>query len=477
MGGAWGEAIEPQRISKLIEFEQRWRRDPAGRLGPFAGETLTGADVFCLAAHTLAGPAGDLLAAEERLRAASKDALLRVSLDFSGLNLRGAVMSGTDLQGAILGGAQLEDAVLGVAGLRGAFLGGAKLAGAFLDRADLRGAFLNDAHLEHASFHATQLEGAALKGASLADAILTSAVLDGADLRGACLARADLTRASLAGATLSTADLSGAILFEAHLERAVLSGATLARTNLGRASFDATSRLNDARLNRVALYQASFDRTNLAVVSWPAVRCLGDELAASDPREAVVRYNRSGTREVKRGKRKPARRREEEYIAAARAYRSLSVELRAQGVIKDATRFHFRAEVMSRRVSLHRAVRRLRSPLGVIAPLLFLPWLLSLLLSVVAGYGVYHVWRLAVTYAVVVVGFAAAYFLVGQQAHAGLSGVDAVVLSLTSFHGRGLQPGSNLTDAMREIASVEAILGLLIEGLFIAAFTRRITGS
>jgi hypothetical protein len=58
-----------------------------------------------------------------------------------------------------------------------------------------------------------------------------------------------------------------------------------------------------------------------------------------------------------------------------------------------------------------------------------------------------------------------------------MSGVDALILSLTSFHGRGLQPSVGLTDGMRAIAGIEAILGLMLEALFIAAFTRRITGS
>jgi hypothetical protein len=132
---------------------------------------------------------------------------------------------------------------------------------------------------------------------------------------------------------------------------------------------------------------------------------------------------------------------------------------------------------MSRRVLFHRARRRLRSPWVLIAPLLFVPWLLSLLLSATAGYGVYHVWRLALTYALVVGAFAGAYLLAGQQAHTGLGAADALVLSLTSFHGRGLQPASGLTATMRQIASGEAILGLLLEGLLIAAFTRRITGN
>jgi uncharacterized protein YjbI with pentapeptide repeats len=469
--------VEAARLAELSDYEQAWRLDPAGRPGPFSGRTLTGADVFWLAARALGGAGGDLEAAAHRLRRALTDPLLRVSLDLAALDLRGAILSGADLRQAILGGAHLEDAVLGVTQLQGAFLGGAHLVDTFLDRADLQGAFLSGADLRRASLFAAQLGGASLKGAVLDDAILTRATLDGADLSGAQLCRADLTHASLAGAALAQANLSGATLYEARLERTILTGANLAHAELGRAAFDAGSRLNEAQLNHVALYQTSFDRTNLAVVSWSEVHQLGDEITARARHDPAINFSAHGARLKHRGTRKPPLQREQEYIAAARAYRALSIELRAQGVVRDATRFHFRAEVMSRRVLLYRAVRRLRSPWVLIAPLLFVPWLLSLLLSATAGYGVYHVWRLALTYVLVVAAFAGAYWVAGQHAHAGLGAGDALILSLTSFHGRGLQPSSSLTDTMRQLASGEAVLGLLLEGLLIAAFTRRITGS
>jgi hypothetical protein len=54
--------------------------------------------------------------------------------------------------------------------------------------------------------------------------------------------------------------------------------------------------------------------------------------------------------------------------------------------------------------------------------------------------------------------------------------INAVVLSLTSFHGRGLQPPVQLTDTISIVAAIEAILGLVVEALFIGSLTRRITG-
>ncbi len=61
--------------------------------------------------------------------------------------------------------------------------------------------------------------------------------------------------------------------------------------------------------------------------------------------------------------------------------------------------------------------------------------------------------------------------------HAAARRNDALILSITSFHGRGLQPSTQLTEGMRAFASVEAVLGLLIEVLFVDAFTRRVTGN
>ena len=46
--------------------------------------------------------------------------------------------------------------------------------------------------------------------------------------------------------------------------------------------------------------------------------------------------------------------------------------------------------------------------------------------------------------------------------------------SLTSFHGRGFFPGTlSLDDFVTLLASIEAVIGLLIEIIFIATFTQR----
>lgn len=148
------------------------------------------------------------------------------------------------------------------------------------------------------------------------------------------------------------------------------------------------------------------------------------------------------------------------------------------------------------------------------APWLFTRWLVSWVLGTFMGYGDY-ISRLFLTYIGVVFAFAAIYLGVAYQppkAHpltaipwphalAAVSWVrdlvsfwlvrfpaalgvastkyklDALVFSVTAFHGRGLQvqPWSQ-QDAVIWWAGLEAVLGLLIEALFVAAFARRVTG-
>jgi len=55
---------------------------------------------------------------------------------------------------------------------------------------------------------------------------------------------------------------------------------------------------------------------------------------------------------------------------------------------------------------------------------------------------------------------------------------EALILSVSSFHGRGFfQPLQSLGDPVAMLAAIEAVVGLFIEVIFIAAFTRRVTGN
>jgi hypothetical protein len=182
----------------------------------------------------------------------------------------------------------------------------------------------------------------------------------------------------------------------AHLERASLREANLEGADLNSASFDKTSRLNGALLDgasfdrvsfdRVSFDRVSFDNTNLAVVEWSSVNRFGDEAAA---RQARSKAHWSA----------------EEYRTAARAYQSMAVALRSQGVSWDATRFHYRSELMDRNALFYGARARLLSRRVLTAPRAYVRWLVSWAIGTFAGYGDY-IGRLFPTYAVVVLGFA-----------------------------------------------------------------------
>jgi hypothetical protein len=82
--------------------------------------------------------------------------------------------------------------------------------------------------------------------------------------------------------------------------------------------------------------------------------------------------------------------------------------------------------------------------------------------------------RSFVTYVLVILAFAAAYFTLGNANGSPLQWNEAIVISMTAFHGRGFfssvfQPG----DIQAAVAAGEAFIGLLIEIVFIATFTQR----
>jgi hypothetical protein len=97
------------------------------------------------------------------------------------------------------------------------------------------------------------------------------------------------------------------------------------------------------------------------------------------------------------------------------------------------------------------------------------------------GHG-YKPMRSVLTYVIVVLGFAAVSFSLPNigitpflPSHSSpLAWYEALVLSISSFHERGLFPtGQSLGDPVAILAAAEAIVGLLIEIAFIATFTRR----
>lgn len=208
-----------------------------------------------------------------------------------------------------------------------------------------------------------------------------------------------------------------------------------ASTLLGDVKLDAHTRLRDIAWNGASLTQ----------ISWAQIQRLGDEdqeqyVPAEHGRQNVILPP--------------------PWEGAARTYQQLAVVLRDQGVSDPAARFAYRSQVLQRRV-----LRQQRHYLRASG---------SWLLDFISGYG-YKPLRSFSTYLLVIVVFAIAYYLLGGNVSPALSPVDAIIFSVTSFHGRGFAPGEavSLHNPLTILAAGEAVLGLLIEITFIATFTQR----
>ena len=357
--------------------------------------------------------------------------------------------------------AHLIAANLDEAHLENANLSQANAKGAYLDRAHLENADLNHIHLEKASLKETFLNNANLRYAQLAGANLHSAHLEGANLLGAHFEGKRIQTIELKKARkwfhglrwrgmedvlnspedweelqeefpeeLLPADLSGAFFDSAtHLE---------------------TAHLGDRKYGFVLLADISWGNINLSIINWAEAKMLGDERIAEqrstsgDKRERVAAYQQ-----------------------ALRANRQLAVALLNQGLNEDATRFSYHAQVLQRKVFWFQILQprlsfrqRLR-PLGA--------WLFSWFLSLLAGYG-YKPMRSFGAYVLVISIFTILYLWLSPQ----LAWYEAIVVSMTAFHGRGFSPSTfSPGDPLSVASAFEAFVGLIIEVTFIATLTQR----
>jgi hypothetical protein len=188
---------------------------------------------------------------------------------------------------------------------------------------------------------------------------------------------------------------------------------------------------------------------NLAVVDWTHVKVLGDEYEAQQPKG----YG---------GKMKTKPQRIEDHRTVVRANRQLAVALRDQGLNEEADYFAYRAQ------RLQRIVLRYQGKFG--------RYLFSGFLDLLAGYG-YRPGRSVVAYLLIIFGFMGLYLLNAHFVTPHLRWDEALVLSVSSFHGRGFfSQDISLGDTYARLASVEAVIGLIIEISFIATFTQRFFG-
>jgi hypothetical protein len=324
----------------------------------------------------------------------------------------------------------------------------------------LQGADLSEAHLEGAVLQGAHLEGATLRGTHLEEANLFRAYLKDAYLRGA-----HLEQAKLRGTRME-----GAYLLEAHLQ-----GADLRNTFFDSASNLERIILSDKKHGCALLADVHWGSVNLSVVNWVQVRILGDE-------DKIRQRERDGQTGTVGEKGKLL----EDYHEAVRANRQLANAMRAQGMNEEAVPFAYRAQILQRQVLWRQVlwgqVEALQTGVQPEGPwkllkalrwrlLKFASFLFSGFLDLLAGYG-YKPGRSLFIYLLVIALFAACYNLLGH-----LPAREALVFSVTSFHGRGFLPGTfGLSNPVTALAALEAVTGLFIEISFIATFTQRFFG-
>jgi hypothetical protein len=161
------------------------------------------------------------------------------------------------------------------------------------------------------------------------------------------------------------------------------------------------------------------------------------------------------------GKTKDKQKRVEEYKDAVRANRQLTVVLQNQGLNEEAEHFAYRSQLLQRKVfwCQHQYGR----------------WLFSMLLALLSGYG-YQLRRILASYVLVVLLFALAYFAFGIYYPPHLPLIQAFLESITAFHGRVFLEQFNPNTPQIWLTALEAILGLIIEGVFIAMLIQRFFG-
>jgi uncharacterized protein YjbI with pentapeptide repeats len=326
---------------------------------------------------------------------------------------------------------------------------------------------LSKARLENADLTVTNLTGANLLGAHLDGANLLRAYLDGANLLGAHLERAYVRGAHLEGANLAGAHLQGASLIGAHLGGKRLSdGRQLRATDLRKALLDVKTDLEGAMLGDidygfVSVADTAWNGVNLATIDWTPLlskhAMLGDEQTAREENystsEPKMRQEQIGF-----------------YRAAVRAHRQLALALQAQGLNEPAAHFAYRAQTLQRKVQ---ALQGKRADV-----------LVSWVLDVVAGYG-YKPQNCFLVYVALQGLFTGIYLGLGYlsavpQPDFWRALADAFILSVTSFHGRAFLPQAVSTTIESGhyliygvVAAIEAVFGLVVEGIFVATLIQR----
>lgn len=302
-------------------------------------------------------------------------------------------------------------------------------------------------------FDNTRLDGARLNGAYAERARFNESVLRDGRLRGAKLKMAEFFRSDLSGADLQDCQLEGAKFIQCSLARANLAGSLLTGTNFSHSNLDGV-RLERAVLDPGTdlsslksfsgpyLLDVVWNAANLSTVNWNMVGWLGEERDARMP--------------TTDSRRKPRTLRAHEFELASRANAQLAAALRDRG-LRECDGYTYRSRLLQ--THMQRWQGRLPS------------YILSLAFDWISGYG-YKPGRAIMTYAFTILLFMAAYQAVGKH------GIPAdFVQSVTAFHGRGFGASPSSGSIRSIIAAVEAMVGLFVEVVLVASFTRRIFGA
>jgi hypothetical protein len=191
-----------------------------------------------------------------------------------------------------------------------------------------------------------------------------------------------------------------------------------------------------------------WEGVNLTAVDWSQVKVTGIAHLACQRRKGGQRKDRTENLSYHQG--------------AVRENRLLALALQNQGMDEDAARFAYRAQVLQRKVFwMQREIGR---------------WLFSLMLALLAGYG-YRMWRILVAYLLIVSLCAAAYFVLGMYSEPHLTLLEAMLTSITAFHGRVFsEPFTQPGEPQLWVTAFEAVTGLVIESVFIAMLTQKFFG-
>lgn len=290
------------------------------------------------------------------------------------------------------------------------------------------------ANLQNAKFNSVAYISSSIGGSFLSRERVT---LPGMHVWRTQLIGADFRGANLRGASFLGADLFDCDMRDTALDGADFTDAKLIGVKLCGALFDDETRFGVWALGSgksfASLGDVHWGGVDLTSARWDTLAVLGDEeQLRQDQSDATL-------------------------AAVERAYRQVARQLREQGLSATADRFAYRALMFHRRVLWRQGFWSKFASVG------------AQLIEMTSGYG-YMVYRAIATYVVLIVAFGLVYLLMDR----GLSLLEAVIISITAFHGRGfIATTFQIGSPLAVVSAVETMLGLVVEICFIASFTQR----